>query len=294
VEHRHRWTVDGFAFEDGRPVLRQDCACGARRSLRAWDRAWTPPPAWRLVAGVDGDLAGRLLRTDRAETPSMRDTIKVDVWSDVACPWCYIGKRNLEAGIARYAATERRPTIEVEYHSFELAPDTPVDFDGSELDYLMSIKGIGREEAAQMLERVTRIAAEVGLAYDFDSVKHTRTVKAHQLAHFAKARGLGAEAYERLLSAYFVEGRHIGRGTELAQLGAEIGFDPDEVLRSLASDEHLAAVRDDQQRAAAYGIRGVPFFVLDGRYGLSGAQPAETFAAALEQVAAEKAVVGRS
>ena len=216
------------------------------------------------------------------------DAIKVDVWSDVACPWCYIGKRNLEAGIERFGAVSGRPEVEVEYHSFELAPDTPIDFDGGEIDYLMQVKGIDRESARAMLERVTRIAADAGLRYDMASVKHTRTVKAHQLVHYAKGRGQQAEMKERLLRAYFVEGRHIGRDEDLADLAAEIGLDRDGVLRSLAMEEHLEAVRDDQRQALAYGIHGVPFFVFDGRYGLSGAQPPDAFAAALEQVAQER------
>lgn len=288
MEHRHRWSVEDFAFHDGRPVMRQRCDCGERRAVPAWDRTWTPPPAWRLVGGAGGALGGRLMRSSSAEERPVTDTIKVDVWSDVACPWCYIGKRNLETGIEQYRSTSGRPEVEVEYHSFELAPDTPIDFDGGEIDYLMGVKGVDRASAEGMLDRVTRIAADAGLDYDMASVKHTRTVKAHQLVHYAKAREQQAEMKERLLRAYFVEGRHIGRDSDLADLAAEIGLDRDDVLRSLAADEHLQAVRDDQQQALAYGIHGVPFFVLDRRYGLSGAQPPATFAAALEQVADER------
>lgn len=219
----------------------------------------------------------------------MSNAIKVDVWSDVACPWCYIGKRNLEAGIATFAATAPEYEVQVEYHSFELAPDTPVDFDGTELDYLTRAKGITETQAQQMLDRVTGVAAAAGLRYDFSAVRHTRTVKAHQLLHYAKARGLQHEAKERLLSAYFVEGRHIGRDEDLADMAAELGLDREDVLRSLRDDEFLADVRADQAQATAYGIRGVPFFVLDGRYALSGAQPPDTFAAALAKVADERA-----
>ena len=294
MDHRHRWSVEDFVFDDGRPLMRQRCGCGARRSVPAWDRSWTPPPPWRLVGAAGAALAGRLMRSSHAEERPMIDAVKVDVWSDLACPWCYIGKRNLEAGIARFASANGNPPVEVEYHSFELAPDTPIDFDGSEVDYLMQIKGIDRGAATAMLERVTRIAADAGLAYDMPSVKHTRTVKAHQLVHYAKERGKQAEAKERLLRAYFMEGRHIGRDEELADLAGELGLDREDVLRSLAADEHLQAVRDDQQQALAYGIHGVPFFVLDRRYGLSGAQPPESFAAALEQVAEERTAAGRS
>ena len=219
----------------------------------------------------------------------MTQPIKIDVWSDIACPWCYIGKRNLEAGIATFAADGDQPRVDVEFHSFELAPDTPVDFEGSELDYLARIKGISHEQAAQMHERVATVAAGVGLTYDFASVKHTRTVKAHQLLHLAKAHGRQIEMTERLMRAYFVEGRHVGRDAELADLAAEVGLDRDEVLRSLAADEQLDAVRADQALARAYGIGGVPFFVIDGRYAVSGAQPPEVFAGALQQVERERA-----
>ena len=293
--HRHRWSVAGFGLDVGRPVMQQSCAaCGLERTIPAWDRTWIPPPRWRLVPSGHAAVAGRLLapvlalgRLDR-----MTGSIRVDVWSDVACPWCYIGKRNLEAGIAAYRAADAgRPPVEVEYHSFELAPDTPVDFEGSELDYLARVKGIGVDEARRLLDRVSGIAAGVGLHYDFASVKHTRTVKAHQVLHFANARGLQRETAERLFSAYFVEGRHLGRDEELAELAGEVGLDGADVLRSLRADEHLADVRADQQQAIGYGIRGVPFFVIDAAYGLSGAQPPETFAAALAQVAAERVAI---
>jgi predicted DsbA family dithiol-disulfide isomerase len=274
---------------EGHPPVRRRCDGGAPHAVPATDRSWRPPRPWRLVDGADDAPAGRLVPSaGHGQEGPVSDAITVDVWSDVACPWCYIGKRNLEAGIERFSAVSGRPAVEVEYHSFELAPDTPLDFDGSEIDYLMRVKGIDRASAQAMLERVTRIAADAGLDYDMASVKHTRTVKAHQLVHFAKARGQQAEMKERLLRAYFVEGRHIGRDADLADLASEIGLDRDGVLRSLAMEEHLESVRDDQRQALAYGIHGVPFFVFDRRYGLSGAQPPDAFAAALERVARER------
>lgn len=209
--------------------------------------------------------------------------ITVDIWSDIACPWCYIGKRKLEAGIAQFGGE-----VDIEYHSFELAPDTPVDFDGSESDFLIEYKGYPRERVGEMLERVSGIAEQVGLHYDYDALQHTNTVKAHQLIHYAKARGRQLEIKERLLSAYFVEGRHVGRDEDLADLATELGFDHDDVLRALKANTYLDDVRADQRQAAEYGIQGVPFFVIDGRYGISGAQDAATFAAALRQVRDER------
>ena len=214
----------------------------------------------------------------------MSDVIKVDVWSDIACPWCYLGKRKFEAGAEGF-------DVEVEYHSFELSPDTPVDFDGSAADFLAKHKGMPIEQVRPMLAQVTAVAAEVGLDYDYDALQHTNTVKAHQLLHFAKAQGKQIEMKERLLRAYFVEGRHVGRTEDLADLAAEIGLDRDEALRSLESDEYLEAVHADQEQAMRFGIRGVPFFVIDGKYGVSGAQAPETFAQALKQVQDEHAGV---
>lgn len=214
---------------------------------------------------------------------NVSEAIKVDVWSDIACPWCYIGKRKFEAG-----ATQFGGEVEIEYHSFELAPDTPVDFDGSETDFLAGHKGIPRDRVAGMLERVTGIAEQVGLHYDYEALQHTNTIRAHELLHYAKARGRQLDLQERLFKAYFEEGRHVGRIEDLADLAAEIGLDRSDVIRSLTENEYLSAVDADKAQALEYGIQGVPFFVIDGRYGISGAQEAETFAAALQQVKDEK------
>lgn len=218
----------------------------------------------------------------------MSEPIKIDVWSDIACPWCYIGKRNLEKGLAETAGDDDAPQVEVEFHSFELSPDTPVDFEGSEVDYLSLHKGISREQAQQMMERVTGVAAEAGLGYRFDLLHHTNTVKAHELLHFAKAQGRQLDVAERLMSAYFVEGRHLGRVDELVRVAAEAGLDADAARAALESHRYLPDVRADQQQAAEYGINGVPFFVLDGKYGVSGAQPPAAFAQITRQLWAER------
>ncbi|MDL5350297.1 DsbA family oxidoreductase [Microbacterium sp. zg-YB36] len=218
----------------------------------------------------------------------MTDAIKIDVWSDIACPWCYIGKRNLENGLAAASADDDAPVVEVTYHSFELSPDTPVDFDGDELQFLADHKGMPREQVQQMLDRVVGVAAEAGLQYRFDLLKHTNTVKAHELLHFAKAQGRQLEMAERLMAAYFTEGRHLGRIDDLVALAAEVGLDADATREALESQRHLPDVRADQAQAQAYGISGVPFFVIDGKYGVSGAQPPEAFAQITRQVWAER------
>ncbi|GGR35999.1 DsbA family protein [Agromyces mediolanus] len=216
----------------------------------------------------------------------MSTPIKIDIWSDIACPWCYIGKRHFEAGVA--ALGDDAPEIEVEYHSFELAPDTPVDFQGSEIDFLAKHKGMPAERVQQMLQHVTGVAANAGLDYDFDALQHTKTLKAHELLHFAKSEGRQLELAERLFRAYFTEGRHVGRVDDLVALAADAGLDADAAREALESGRFAAAVQADIAQAGAYGINGVPFFVIDGKYGVSGAQPAEVFGQVLTQVAGER------
>lgn len=216
----------------------------------------------------------------------MTDAVKIDIWSDVACPWCYIGKRKFEEGARRAGVP-----VEVEYHSFELSPDTPVDYAGSTVEFLAGHKGLPVEDVHRMLDQVTAIAASVGLDYDFDSVVHTNTVLAHELLHAAKAQGRQLETAEVLFRAYFEQGRHVGRIDDLVELASEAGLDAGTVRAALESHEYLGAVHADQAQAAAYGIRGVPFFVIDGRYGVSGAQDPDVFAGALQQVSAEREAV---
>ncbi|MDR6868296.1 putative DsbA family dithiol-disulfide isomerase [Microbacterium resistens] len=208
----------------------------------------------------------------------MSEPISIDIWSDIACPWCYIGKRNLEAGLAATQDDgEDAPQVTITYHSFELSPDTPVDFHGDEIDFLAGHKGMPREQVVEMLDRVTGVAKDAGLGYRFDLLQHTNTVKAHELLHFAKSQGRQHEMTERLMSAYFVEGKHVGRIEDLVELATEVGLDADEARAALESERHLADVRRDQAQAQAYGIQGVPFFVIDGQYGISGAQPPQAF-----------------
>lgn len=214
--------------------------------------------------------------------------MRIDVWSDIACPWCYIGKRNLERGIAETADDEDAPDVDVVYRSFELSPDTPADFVGGEADYLVAHKGVTHEQAQQMLDRVTAVAAEAGLTYRFDALHHTNTARAHELLHFAKVHGRQREMAERLMSAYFTEGRHLGRDDELVVLAEEVGLDAAEARTALESGHFTDAVRGDQAQAQAYGITGVPFFVIDGKYGVSGAQPPAAFAQIARQVWAER------
>lgn len=214
----------------------------------------------------------------------MSSAISVDVWSDIACPWCYIGKRRFEAGLAEF---DGAADVTVTYHSFELSPDVPVDFEGSQVDFLAERKGMERDQIDSMLGQVTQIANQVGLNYDFNSVKTTKTLLAHQALHLAKAKGKQHELVERLFQAYFEEGRHVGKIADLVDLGADVGLDRDELTAALEEGTYASEVDADIKQASTLGIQGVPFFVINGRYGISGAQKPEAFTQTLEQVRTE-------
>jgi len=218
------------------------------------------------------------------ETPvNASEPVKIDIWSDVQCPWCYIGKRRFEAAVESSGVA-----VDIEYHSFELAPDTPVEYEGTPIQFLSERKGIAMPQVEEMLTRVTDIASSVGLDYNYEHIHQTNTIKAHELLHFAKSKGRQLEMKERLLDAYFVKTEHVGRIDDLADIAASIGFDRDEVVQVLESSEYLPAVKADMEVAMQYGIQGVPFFVIDGKYGVSGAQESETFANVLTQVLTER------
>lgn len=224
-------------------------------------------------------ISHRLIRF----TGDVTEPISIDIWSDIACPWCYIGKRNLEAAIASFVGDDD-PQVKVTYHSYELSPDTPVDFEGSQIDFLVQQRGMSRDQVQQGFDHVTNVAREAGLEYRFDILQHTNTVKAHELLHFAKEKGLQHEMKERLLSAHFVKGEHVGRIDDLVEIAASVGLDRDETREALTSGRYVQAVRADQEQARAYGITGVPFFVIDGQYGVSGAQPVQAFENVLRDV----------
>lgn len=214
----------------------------------------------------------------------MTTPINVDIWADIACPWCFIGKRKFEEGLKGFDGE-----VNVTYHSYELAPDTPIDFEGSEVDFLANYKGMPKAQVEQMLESVKNVAAEVGLNYNFDSLQHTRTFKAHEAIHFAKLNGKQEEMVERLYSAYFEQGKHLGRVDELVAIGAEISLNPDAMKEALDNADFAEDVTADINQARSLGVNGVPFFVFNYRYGVSGAQPPEIFAQVLNDVAKEAA-----
>ncbi|MGW2288750.1 DsbA family oxidoreductase [Streptomyces phaeochromogenes] len=209
--------------------------------------------------------------------------VKVDIWSDIVCPWCYIGKRRFEEGRSEWGGA-----VEVEYHSFDLLPDTPEDFAGTPIDYLVEIRGVDRDAALGMAAQEQHVAKSVGLEFDYASTRHAKTTKAHQLLHFAKSHGSQLEVAERLFDAYFIARSDIGDGENLARIAEAAGLDYVNALTAVQEGSFDEAIQEDLKVAAAYSIRSVPFFVLDGKYGISGAQDPRVFAEALARVESER------
>lgn len=218
--------------------------------------------------------------------PSSPDKLRVDIWSDIACPWCYVGKRRFEAALAQFPQREQ---VEVVWHAFELDLSAPARSDRGMRDILAGKYGRSAAQAQEMLDSMTQTAAAEGLEYHFENLLPVNTFLAHQLIHLAAAHGRQDAAKERLLAAFFTEGADLSDVDTLVHLGTEMGLDADEVWAALESGRYAGAVREDEAQAGALGISGVPFFVLGGKYGVSGAQPAEVFRSALEQVWADLA-----
>lgn len=207
--------------------------------------------------------------------------IKVDIWSDIMCPFCYMGDALLEQALDTF---EHRDAVDVEYHSFLLQPDLPVDTALKMDDFLATTKGFPREQATAMNAQVAARGKQVGLDYRFDLAIATNTRRAHELSHFAKREGRQHEMIQRLFRAYFTEGVSVGDRDTLANLATDIGLDRTAAAASLASGEFADAVEADIQDARRLGIQGVPFFVFNGKYAVSGAQPVETFTQVLTTV----------
>lgn len=210
--------------------------------------------------------------------------IRVDIWSDIACPWCYIGTKRFNAGVAQFKKDNPDVEFEIEGHSYELAPDTPLEFEGSEIDFLVKHKGMPREQVEQMLEQMTGMAAAEGVTLNFEKVQHSNTAAAHRVLHLAKEQGIYHEVLERLFEAYFSEGVNISDPEVLATVLDSVGLDPDEVRDAFVDEEYGEAVERDITRARMLGVSGVPFYLINEKYGVSGAQQPEMFVSAFEQV----------
>ncbi|THD69700.1 DsbA family oxidoreductase [Robertkochia marina] len=210
--------------------------------------------------------------------------MKIEIWSDVACPWCYIGKKRFEKALSQFPHSEH---VEVEWKSFLLNPNQKTDTDASLVDYLAREKGLSAEQVKQMMMQVTKAGAGEGIDFDFEKVVVANTVRAHALLQMAKNKGLGDEVKKRLLLAYFSENINVDDPDQLIRIGEEAGLDAGEIKKYLSTDEPFKKVEFDLKEAAALGIRGVPYFVIDRKYGISGAQESHLFTEALEKAFSE-------
>lgn len=227
------------------------------------------------------------LKNEPTKTEMMNEQkMKIEIWSDVMCPFCYIGKRHLEQALAQFDDSNR---VEIVWKSYQLNPDLPLKIENKEsaYEYLAKAKGISYEQSVQMHDNVVKMAAKVGLNYQFDKAVVANSFYAHQLAQYAKEKGLGVEIEELLFKAYFTEGKDISDKATLVLLGDELGFTQAEVEQALSDEKYAALVRKDIAEAQQIGVRGVPFFVFDRKYAVSGAQPTEQFLGALQQSVSE-------
>jgi predicted DsbA family dithiol-disulfide isomerase len=206
--------------------------------------------------------------------------LTVEVWSDVVCPWCYIGKRRFETALERF---EHADEVTVMWRSFELDPEAPPHVEGTAAERLAAKYGMSAERAETLHAEMTERAAAEGLEYHFELTRGGNTFDAHRMIHLAATYGHQGAAQERLMRAYFTEGEAISDHDTLVRLVAELGVDPDEARAALELDRFAEDVREDEQLAGQLGIQGVPFFVLNRRYGVSGAQPPEVLLDALQQ-----------
>ena len=205
--------------------------------------------------------------------------MKVEIWSDVVCPWCYVGKRRFEAALSQFP---QRDQVEVIWRAFELDPTSPRSTPEPQAERLAGKYGVSVAEAHSMLDHMTKVGADNGLDLNFEIARPGNTFDAHRLLHLALERGVQDTLKERFFAATFTEGAPIGERDVLVRLATEAGLDGDEVRAILDSDRFAAEVRGDEVRANRLGVTGVPFFVIDERYGVSGAQPADLLLRVLE------------
>jgi predicted DsbA family dithiol-disulfide isomerase len=213
--------------------------------------------------------------------------MRIEIWSDVICPWCYIGKRRLELALAGFA---QRDSVNVVWRSFELDPNAPRQLQGTLEEMLAGKYRVSPQEAAAMNGRVTAIAKAIGLEYRLTDARPGNTFDAHRLLHFATSRQLGDRATERIMHGYFSEGLAVGDRAALARLAPEFGIPESDALAMLESDAYSKEVHADETRAATFGVTAVPYFLFDEKAAITGAQPVEAFAEALRQSGTESSI----
>ena len=209
-----------------------------------------------------------------------QDKLKVEIWSDVMCPFCYIGKRRFENALEQF---EHKDTVEVVWKSYQLDPSMKSNTGKSLNEYLAERKGISIDRSEQMHQQMTDMAKELGLEYNFDKAVIGNSFDAHRLSHLAKKAGVQDALEEALFKAYFTEGKNIADKETLLQMGITIGLDAEAVKETLDSTAFAPEVQHDIYEASQIGVRGVPYFVLGDKYAVSGAQHSETFLGALQQ-----------
>jgi len=212
------------------------------------------------------------------------NSMKIEIWSDIMCPFCYIGKKRFDDAMAQFA---NKSEVTVEWKSFMLSPELKTDPSKNINQMLAEHKGIPLEEAKEMNDHVTKMAAESGLTYNFDKTVVANSFNAHRFIHFAKQYGKQSEAEEKVFSAYFTEGRNIDDAETLLSFAAELGLDTEKFANIMGSGAYAKDVMADITEAQELGIRGVPFFVLNRKYAISGAQDTATFLDTLEKAFAE-------
>lgn len=215
--------------------------------------------------------------------------MKIEIWSDIVCPFCYVGKKHLEMALEQLPF---KAELEVIWRSYQLDPTVPEEgLAMTKKEYLVQHKGYSLEQVEGMLEHLTHAGAAIGITFNHDGLIPVNTILAHRLSHFAQAQGKGNEMEEALFYAYFTKGENVGKKEVLIRLGVSIGLDEAAVRSFLDTDAELEAVQSDIEAARKLGVSGVPFFVLDQKYGVSGAQPVETFVDAITQAYQEQASV---
>lgn len=207
--------------------------------------------------------------------------MKIEIWSDIICPFCYIGKRKFELALQDF---KHKETVEIEWKSFQLDPSMQRQVPGSIDQYLSEKKGMTIEEAKQLNQQVTNMAKEVGLDYHFEKAIPNNTILAHQLLHFARQHNKQNEMKERLLQAYFIKGEDIGDINQLGEIARELGLDDKVAVESMTTNAYADEIEVDQYHAQQIGVRGVPFFVFNNKYAISGAQAVEAFSELIEKV----------
>ncbi|MEO6814695.1 MAG: DsbA family oxidoreductase [Ginsengibacter sp.] len=204
----------------------------------------------------------------------------INIWSDVRCPFCYIGKRKFEMALEKFPHKNK---VKVIWKSFELDPNLKTNTEVNAAEHLSEIKGISKEQAEGMQQHVANVAKEIGLHFNSQNMVVANSFNAHRLIQLAKTKGLGNEIEEALFTAHFVEGMNIDDKESLIKTGVSIGLDEGEVEEIFTSDNFAKEVKQDESEAQSLGINGVPFFVLNNKYAVSGAQSPETFLDVLEQ-----------